>query len=305
MPPALELRGVEAAYGATTALFSVSLVVPAGQVVALLGPNGAGKTSTLRVLCGQLSPRGGQVLADGTDVTGHSVRQMAGLGVCLIPEGRGIFPGLTVAENLQMHSHLRPGVPARELAEIAYARFPKLRDRRKQLAGTMSGGEQHMLALSRALTTDPKVLLIDELSMGLAPVLVEELFEVVRGIAREGRTILLVEQLADYALEVADYAYLMRLGEMVAVGQPADVSGLIAELYVGGAGAGKPAGGGPAGAAPPGGRGEPADPDALVVTPEGTLVHRAGCPVVAGRADVRPPAAGAEPLDGCRICGGA
>ncbi len=292
MPPALELRGVGAAYGATTALFSVSLLVPAGQVVALLGPNGAGKTSTLRVLCGQLAPRAGQVMADGDDVTGHSMRQMAGRGVCLIPEGRGIFPGLTVAENLQMHSHLRPGVPVKELQEIAYQRFPKLRDRRKQLAGTLSGGEQHMLALSRALTTDPKVLLIDELSMGLAPVLVEELFEVVRGIAREGRTIVVVEQLADYALEVADYAYLMRLGEVVAVGQPADVSDQIAELYVGGS---REASDGPDG---------PAGPDARVVTPAGTLVHRASCPVVARRSDTRAPDTGAAALEACRICGG-
>jgi branched-chain amino acid transport system ATP-binding protein len=293
MPPALELRAVEAAYGATTALFSVSLVVPAGQVVALLGPNGAGKTTTLRVLCGQLAPRRGQVLAGGADVTGHSVRQMTSGGVCLIPEGRGIFPGLTVAENLQMHSHLRPGVPVRDLQEIAYTRFPRLRDRRKQLAGTMSGGEQHMLALSRALTTDPKVLLIDELSMGLAPVLVEELFEVVRGIAREGRTIVLVEQLADYALEVADYAYLMRLGEVVAVGQPADVTGLMAELYVGKSGAE---------AARPGAPREFADPGAPLVTPAGTLTHRASCPVVAARDDARPPDPAAPPLPPCRIC---
>jgi len=295
MPPALELRAVEAAYGATTALFSVSLVVPAGQVIALLGPNGAGKTTTLRVLCGQLAPRNGKVLADGVDVTGHSVRQMTSKGVCLIPEGRGIFPGLTVAENLQMHSHLRPGVPVRDLQEIAYTRFPRLRDRRKQLAGTMSGGEQHMLALSRALTTDPKVLLIDELSMGLAPVLVEELFEVVRGIAAEGRTIVLVEQLADYALEVADYAYLMRLGGVAAVGQPADVSGLIAELYVG-----KPG----ADITQPGDPRELPDPAAPVVTPAGTLVHSPACPVVAGRGDARPPEAGAPPLPACRICGG-
>jgi branched-chain amino acid transport system ATP-binding protein len=292
MPPALELRGVEAAYGATTALFSVSLLVPAGQVVALLGPNGAGKTSTLRVLCGQLAPKAGQVLAHGEDVTGHSVRQMAGRGVCLIPEGRGIFPGLTVAENLQMHSHLRPGVPVKELQEVAYERFPRLRDRRKQLAGTMSGGEQHMLALSRALTTDPNVLLIDELSMGLAPVLVEELFEVVRGIAREGRSTVVVEQLADYALEVADYAYLMRLGEVVAVGQPADVSDQIAKLYVGGSSEGSTNPNGPA------------DPDSVVVTPTGTLLHRASCPVVARRSDTRAPDTEAAPLEACRICGG-
>jgi branched-chain amino acid transport system ATP-binding protein len=295
MPPALELRAVEAAYGATTALFSVSLVVPAGQVVALLGPNGAGKTTTLRVLCGQLSPRRGQVLADGEDTTGHSARQLAARGICLIPEGRGIFPGLTVAENLQMHSRLRAGVPVRELQEIAYARFPRLRDRRRQLAGTMSGGEQHMLALSRALTTDPKVLLIDELSMGLAPVLVEELFEVVRGIAREGRTIVLVEQLADYALEVADYAYLMRLGEVVAVGQPADVGDRIAELYVGRTGGDTGLARGPR---------EVQDPDAPMVTPAGTLVHRAPCPVVAGRDDARPSESGVPPLAACRICHG-
>ena len=219
---------------------------------------------------------------------------MTSRGVCLIPEGRGIFPGLTVAENLQMHSHLRPGVPVRDLQEIAYTRFPRLRDRRKQLAGTMSGGEQHMLALSRALTTDPRVLLID-VSMGLAPVLVDELFEVVRGIAREGRTILVVEQLADYALEVADYAYLMRLGKVVAVGQPADVSGMMTELYVSKAGADS---------VRAEGHRELADPDALVVTPTGTLTHRASCQVVAARTDVRPPEPGAARLAACRICGG-
>ncbi len=295
MPPALELRDVEAAYGASTALFSVSLVLPVGQVVALLGPNGAGKTTTLRVLCGQLSPRRGQVFADGEDVTGTSVRQRAGLGICLIPEGRGIFPGLTVAENIQLHSYLRPDVPVRDLQELAYTRFPRLRDRRRQLAGTMSGGEQHMLALSRALTTDPKVLLIDELSMGLAPVLVDELFEVVRGIAREGRTILVVEQLADYALEVADYAYLMRLGEVVTVGQPADVSDLMADLYVGGSGADD---------TEPGEPYEHPDPDAWLVTTAGTVAHSASCPVVAGRPDASTPESGREPLAACRICAG-
>ena len=232
--PALELKGITAGYGRIEVLHDVSLTVPAGTVYALLGPNGAGKTTTMLVASGYVRPTAGCVHVAGTHVNGAAPEALSKAGVCRIPEGRGIFPNLTVAENLRMWTYATE-LSLREVNEKAYARFPRLGERRSQLAGTLSGGEQQMLAMSRALVTDPGVLLLDEISMGLAPLIVSELYEVVAGLAAEGISILLVEQFARTALAVADYAAVMTQGKIAMVGQPADVADFVSEAYLGGA----------------------------------------------------------------------
>jgi branched-chain amino acid transport system ATP-binding protein len=232
-PPALELRGVRAGYGRINVLQDLDLVVPAGSVVALLGPNGAGKTTTLALASGKLRPTAGCLHVAGTHVNGASPAALARAGVCRIPEGRGIFPTLTVAENLRLVTFAAP-FSAAQVADQVYDRFPKLLARRSQVAGTLSGGEQQMLAMGRALVTQPGLLLLDEISMGLAPLVVAELYELVGQLATEGISILLVEQFAPMALAVADYAALMVGGRIVRMGQPADVTGFVNETYLGG-----------------------------------------------------------------------
>ena len=229
--PLLELRGVTAAYGRIQVLHGVDLVVPRGQVVALLGPNGAGKTTTLLVATGQHPALGGCVHIAGRHVNGVKPEALARLGVCTIPEGRGIFRNLTVRENLLMASY-RGQKPA-AIVEAAVARFPRLGERIDQVAGTMSGGEQQMLAMARGLATDPALLIIDELSMGLAPLIVAELYEIVAGIAREGVSILVVEQFARTVLGVADHAVIMQHGRVVAAGAPADLEADLSAAYLG------------------------------------------------------------------------
>jgi len=184
VPPLLELRDVEAGYGPIDVLFGLDLPVPQGSITAVLGPNGAGKTTALKTTMGLVEPRSGSIRLRGDEIRGLPPRAIARRRVCLIPEGRGIFPSLTVRENLVLQSRARRDLKLAAIEEIAYSRFPRLGERRRQVAGTLSGGEQHMLALSRALTTDPELILIDEISMGLAPNLVEELFEVVVAMAR-------------------------------------------------------------------------------------------------------------------------
>ena len=232
--PALELREITAGYGRIEVLHGVSLRVPAGTVYALLGPNGAGKTTTMKVASGAIRPTGGCVHVAGTHVNRVAPEDLAKAGVCRIPEGRGIFPNLTVDENLRMFTYASE-LSAREVQERSYDRFPRLGERRNQLAGTMSGGEQQMLAMSRALVADPGVLLLDEISMGLAPKIVSELYELVGQLAQEGISILLVEQFARTALAVADYAAVMTGGRIAMVGQPADVADFVNEAYLGGA----------------------------------------------------------------------
>ena len=232
--PALELRGITAGYGRIEVLHEVSLAVPAGSVYALLGPNGAGKSTTLQVCSGKIRPTAGCIHVAGTHVNGAAPEALSRAGVCRIPEGRGVFPNLTVAENLRMFTYATE-MSLRDVQETAYTRFPRLGERRTQLAGTMSGGEQQMLAMSRALIADPGVLLLDEISMGLAPLIVSELYEVVRQLANEGISILLVEQFARTALAVADYAAVMTQGRIAMVGQPADVADFVSEAYLGGA----------------------------------------------------------------------
>jgi branched-chain amino acid transport system ATP-binding protein len=232
--PLLELRGIKAAYEKVEVLHGIDLVVPGGALVAILGPNGAGKSTTLRVMSGLMKPTEGQLLLEGFDVTGTTAERLADTGVCLIPEGRGIFPNLTVRENILMDSFTGRRSP-RELEEIAFERFPVLRDRAEQLAGTLSGGEQQMLALSRALSTDPALILLDEVSMGLAPMLVAELFAVVRELTTTGVTIVVVEQFADVVLEFADSVALIAHGIVRIAGKPKQVRDQIAATYLGGA----------------------------------------------------------------------
>jgi branched-chain amino acid transport system ATP-binding protein len=203
----IDLTDVHAGYGRIEVLRGVSLNVPRGTVTALLGPNGAGKSTLVKVLSGQLRATSGHVHLGGVHVNDAAPDELARAGLCTIPEGRAIFPNLTVAENLRL---------MRGDADVVYARFPKLRARHRQLAGSMSGGEQQMLAFSRALITDPAVLVIDELSMGLAPVIVAELYEVVGELARSGVTMLIVEQFAETASAVADQVVVMTHGEIAA-----------------------------------------------------------------------------------------
>jgi branched-chain amino acid transport system ATP-binding protein len=229
--PALELQGISAAYERVEVLHGIDLVVPAGQVFVLLGPNGAGKSTTLRVASGRLRPSHGEVRVSGKTVTGLSPDQLARRGVCSIPEGRGVFPNLTVAENLRMWTY-RGGLKRTDVEEISYERFPVLRQRRRQTAGTLSGGEQQMLAMSRALSTNPTLLLLDEISMGLAPLIVAELYELVGQIAGEGHAILLVEQFAETALRVADHAAVMAQGRIEVQGTPAEVAEAAGDIYL-------------------------------------------------------------------------
>lgn len=199
----IDLMDVHAGYGRIEVLRGVSLNVPRGTVTALLGPNGAGKSTLVKVLSGQLRATAGHVHLGGVHVNDAPPDELARAGLCTIPEGRAIFPNLTVAENLRLMSGD---------ADLVYSRFPKLKTRHRQLAGSMSGGEQQMLAFSRALITDPAVVVIDELSMGLAPVIVAELYEVVKELAAGGVTMLIVEQFAETASAVADQVVVMTHG---------------------------------------------------------------------------------------------
>jgi branched-chain amino acid transport system ATP-binding protein len=215
---ALELRAVDAGYGATTVIHEVSIEVPRSSVVALLGPNGVGKTTTLRVAAGLLRPSGGSVMVAGTEVSRTAPFRRSKLGVCLIPEGRGIFRSLTVRENLELQI---PPWRRDGTIDAALEAFPVLRQRLGQVAGSLSGGQQQMLALSRAYLSAPKVVLLDEVSMGLAPVVVDAIFGSLRALASTGVSLVLVEQYVNRALEMADVAYLMARGGIVWAGPAA------------------------------------------------------------------------------------
>jgi branched-chain amino acid transport system ATP-binding protein len=232
--PILELSGIDAGYGRIQVLRDVDLQVPRGAVVALLGPNGAGKSTTLKVASGQLQPTAGCVHLAGVHVNGASPDVLARQGLCTIPEGRSVFPNLTVRENLRLSAYAAQRSEA-EIEEVAYDRFPRLADRRALLAGRLSGGEQQMLTMARALASDPAVLLLDELSMGLAPLIVAELYDVVGQLAADGLSVLVVEQFARTALAIADYAVVMVNGRVTAVGEPQDVEDQISAAYLGGA----------------------------------------------------------------------
>jgi branched-chain amino acid transport system ATP-binding protein len=220
----LEVRNLKVSYGHIAAVKGIDLEVAEGELVALIGANGAGKTTTLKALAGVLPPAGGSVRYRGRTVTRKPAFELVREGLALVPEGRGIFARLTVEENLDMGAYVRAGDPAvRTDLERVYALFPRLKERRRQTAGTLSGGEQQMLAIGRALMSRPKLLLLDEPSMGLAPIMVQRIFEVVREVASEGVTILLVEQNAKLALEVSHRGYVMESGAVTLSGASAEL----------------------------------------------------------------------------------
>jgi len=226
----LELRGIEAGYGEHTVLRDVSLTVRPGTVVAVLGPNGAGKTTLLRVASGLLRPSTGTVLLGGEDVTRARPYARARRGLCHIPEGRGIYPTLTVRENLVLHA--RQGDEAAAL-DRAVSAFPVLGGKLRQPAGLLSGGQQQMLSLARAYLADPKVVIVDEASMGLAPVVVDKIFEFLGQIAASGTALLIVEQYVNRALALADQVYLLNKGSVVFNGEPAGLGDDLFAHYLG------------------------------------------------------------------------
>ncbi len=230
--PLVELRGVRAGYDGIDVLHGVDLTVGAGQVVAILGPNGAGKSTTLKVLAGLHPPTAGDIVVAGRRVNGARPDDLARRGLCLIPEGRGIFPNLTVRENLWMMTHR--GQDRARVEERSVARFPQLARLLGQTAGTLSGGQQQMVAMARGLATDPALLVLDELSMGLAPIVVDELYDTVSQVAAEGTSILLVEQFARIVMDVAHVAAVMVGGHVIETGRPRDLEASLSQAYLGG-----------------------------------------------------------------------
>jgi branched-chain amino acid transport system ATP-binding protein len=223
--PLLALEKVEVHYGGIRAVKGIDLVVEEGELVCLIGANGAGKTTTLRAITG-LAHAAGRIAYAGEEIAGRKPHEIARKGIALVPEGRGVFPQLTIEENLAMGAYTRsdPSGIAADVERV-FAHFPRLKERRRQTAGTMSGGEQQMLAIGRALMSRPRLLLLDEPSMGLAPIMVERIFEVIRQIAAEGVTMLLVEQNARLALEASRRAYVLESGLVTIAGAAADLLG--------------------------------------------------------------------------------
>jgi branched-chain amino acid transport system ATP-binding protein len=231
LPPGIAIKGVRAAYGRIEVLHGVDLVVPPGSVFALLGPNGAGKSTLLKVVSGRMRSTGGEVLIGDRPVGKTPTEKLVKSGLCAIPEGRGIFPNLTVRENLRIWTY-RGGLTVKDVEDKTFDTFPRLKERRRQMAGTLSGGEQQMLAISRALVTEPQVLLLDELSMGLAPLIVAELYELVGTLASQGMTVLLVEQFVTTALAVATRAAIMVHGRIQQEGSPKTMADAAKQLYL-------------------------------------------------------------------------
>jgi branched-chain amino acid transport system ATP-binding protein len=239
--PALEITGLRVSYGGVRALHDVSITVPRGAVVALLGPNGAGKSTTLRTISGVMRAEEGTITSFGRRIDRVPAYRIARMGVVHVPEGRGIFPSLDVRENLEMAAQGTAGRAKgpesdRGAIDEATEMFPVLGTRLRQTAGSLSGGEQQMLALARAIMARPRLLMVDEISMGLAPIVVGHLFEALRTIAATGASLLLVEQYVETALELADYVYVMDKGVIVDVGEPDDMrASNLAAAYLGGA----------------------------------------------------------------------
>lgn len=233
----LELKNIVAGYGNIMALKGISLAVPEGKIVSLIGANGAGKSTTMRTIMGLIKAREGEVLFQGAPLKGSKPYDIVRQGISLVPEGRQILQNMSVEENLYLGAYQRndkAGITD-DLKKV-YARFPRLEERKTQFGGILSGGEQQMLAIGRAVMARPKLLLLDEPSMGLAPIVVQEIFDVIQDINRNGTTILLVEQNAKKALQIADYAYVMETGKIVLHGDAADVAAnpQVTEAYLGG-----------------------------------------------------------------------
>ena len=237
METLLKVEGINVYYGAIHAIKDISFQVNQGEIVTLIGANGAGKTTTLQTVSGLLRSKTGSILFDGQDINTVSADKLVGRGLAQVPEGRRVFLQMSVEENLEMGAYTQPprqSVP-RDL-EMVYDLFPRLKERRSQVAGTLSGGEQQMLAMGRALMSHPKLLMLDEPSMGLAPILVEQIFDIIKDLNQKGSTILLVEQNAQMALSVAHRGYVMETGKIVATGTGAELieSPEIKRAYLGG-----------------------------------------------------------------------
>lgn len=232
----LKLNNIVAGYGSITALKSISLEVPAGSIVTLIGANGAGKTTTMRTIMGLIHPSAGEVLFEGKDITKNKTHEIVNSGISLVPEGRSILARMTVLENLEMGAYKRNDKEVdSDLAKV-FDRFPILGERKSQLGGTLSGGQQQMLAIGRALMARPKLMLLDEPSMGLAPLVVAEIFRVIKEINASGTTVLLVEQNVRQAIKIADYAYVMETGKIVLEGNREEIgkNPRVMEAYLGG-----------------------------------------------------------------------
>lgn len=233
----LELHKLKMSYGPITALKGIDLEVPEGKIVALLGANGAGKTTTLKVISGLLKPSEGEILYEGKDIAGKPAHQIARRGIMQSPEGRHVLQGLTVEENLRVGAYaIKSQAMVNENFQRVYQLFPRLKERAKQQSGTLSGGEQQMLAIGRALMGSPKMLLLDEPSLGLAPLIIKDIFDTLKTIRDEGTTILIVEQNALATLKIADYAYVMELGKISMHGKAGDLikDQRLIEAYLGG-----------------------------------------------------------------------
>jgi branched-chain amino acid transport system ATP-binding protein len=218
----LSIKDLKVSYGGIEAVKGISFDVRQGEIVTLIGANGAGKSSTLRAITGLVKPSGGSISFEGQDITGKNPTDIVKQGVTLVPEGRRIFADLTVLENLRIGAYLRHD-DLKDDIEWVYSLFPRLKEREKQIAGTLSGGEQQMLAMGRALMSKPKLLMLDEPSMGLAPILVEQIFDIIKELHDAGTTILLVEQNAQMALSIADRAYVLGTGSITMSGDAAEV----------------------------------------------------------------------------------
>lgn len=233
----LKVEDVHVYYGAIHAIKGISLEVPQGQIVTLIGANGAGKTSTLNTICGFIKPKSGRIIFEGKDITDMATQEIVKLGLTQVPEGRRIFANMPVYENLELGAFLNKNKKeVVEGIEKVYNRFPRLRERKNQLAGSLSGGEQQMLAMGRALMSKPRLLLLDEPSMGLSPILVKEIFSIVKELNEQGTTILLVEQNAKMALSIAHRGYVVETGRIVLAGDAKELleSPEVKKAYLGG-----------------------------------------------------------------------
>ena len=233
----LEIKDLHVSYGGIQALRGVSLNVPDGKIVTLIGANGAGKSTLMRTISGLVKAQSGSILWNGQELLGKPIDQIVASGIAMSPEGRRVFADLTVLENLKIGAYLRKDKAETEKdLEWVYSLFPRLKERRSQVAGTLSGGEQQMLAMGRALMSHPKLLMLDEPSMGLAPILVEQIFDIIQDLNRKGSTILLVEQNAYAALSVAHYAYILEVGRVVLAGPGKEMleNPKVKEAYLGG-----------------------------------------------------------------------